>query len=751
MNDVWTAEKNLYNMYGPTEATCGATIQRLVRGQTVNIGPPNPSSRIYILDRNQRLVPPGVVGEIYLAGVQVADGYIRRPDETARRFLADSISHHVGEKMYRTGDRGYWSDLGEVALLGRNDRQIKLRGFRIDLNDIEIRMAQATPEATAVAIARKDDYLVAMVQPSSLDVNDFRSKITKILPVHAVPRHIIAVDKFPMTPAGKLDYSVIGNTVKQSLAPVARPLNTPTERALAMAWHKALNLGPEVPITSDSNFVALGGHSILQLQLASRLTTLFGRRVPLELIVKSATLSDLAHAIDGIPHQGHSADGTPSNSALGEHEVSPMEREWWQKYEVNDGSSSFNVSFACNFDPQIVDRNRLTMAWNTVMARHRILCCRYVMTRRQGLRRMYSDHPSRVQRVSCLDVWKEINRPFQLAQNNPIRVTISRDQMVVVISHIVCDLTTLQVLLREVASAYQGIDLPPVKRTFMETTVWSHVAAPCHLDHWTRYLENAPEPSSGIKDVPTRKGFRGTSHLCKIPIGTYRRLVEFVEKHSFTFHQLSLAAVALALQLDSEDTDVVLGGPFFNRPSDEDLETVGLFLEPLPIRVRYSPGATSAGSIPYVQSVQETSQSALAHAVPWNQLLQHLDVTPDFPDHPLLDTMVTFHDDRRSPRFPLAGVEPLVTWTEGSKFSLLCEFFAVTDETLLLRLEYDTDISSRARIVTIERLIIEALDCLSTNVPYADIKSRLRQVAETEPSIEQDNDTSLFGTKWSAL
>ncbi|RAL63968.1 hypothetical protein DID88_003156 [Monilinia fructigena] len=161
--------------------------------------------------KSQQLLPPGVIGEIYLAGVQVARGYIGMPQMSAERFLPDSICNRQGEMMYRTGDRGYFNRAGEVECLGRNDRQIKLRGFRLDLNDLEIRVAEAIPECSGIAICQKGDYLVAMVQPETLNISKVRAKVTKVLPVHAVPRIFMAVEKFPMTPAGKLDYKAITN------------------------------------------------------------------------------------------------------------------------------------------------------------------------------------------------------------------------------------------------------------------------------------------------------------------------------------------------------------------------------------------------------------------------------------------------------------------------------------------------------------------------------------------------------------
>lgn len=196
VNDLWSKQVNMYNMYGPTEATCGATIQKLSPGRKVIIGPPNKTTRVYILDRNQQRVPPGVIGEIYCAGVQVARGYVAQLELTAERFLSDTVERRPGEKMYRTGDRGFFNHNGEVECLGRNDRQIKLRGYRVDLNDIEMRVAQGIPESTAVAVCQKDDYLVAMIQPETLDMADFRTRLMKTVPVHAGRRLFVTKESF---------------------------------------------------------------------------------------------------------------------------------------------------------------------------------------------------------------------------------------------------------------------------------------------------------------------------------------------------------------------------------------------------------------------------------------------------------------------------------------------------------------------------------------------------------------------------
>ncbi|EUC40847.1 hypothetical protein COCMIDRAFT_107726, partial [Bipolaris oryzae ATCC 44560] len=211
VNNWATCGRKLYNMYGPTEGTGGATITRLYPTQPVTIGHPNPTSRLYILGRNGCLLPPGAVGEIHIAGVQIALGYANMPDHTATRFVPDSICPGLGETMYRTGDYGYWDHNGHVVCLGRRDRQLKLRGFRLDLDDLETRILKALPHVKAVALTRsqKGDSLVAMVRPATLSPDAVRNAILQILPKPAVPSIIACVDVFPLTRAGKVDAQAI--------------------------------------------------------------------------------------------------------------------------------------------------------------------------------------------------------------------------------------------------------------------------------------------------------------------------------------------------------------------------------------------------------------------------------------------------------------------------------------------------------------------------------------------------------------
>ncbi|KAL5364136.1 BcNRPS1, nonribosomal peptide synthetase [Aspergillus floccosus] len=717
LNDRLSLIKEVYNMYGPTEGTGGATIKRLLPSHPVTIGPPNPSTRIYIMNQHLQLVPPGVVGEICIAGVQVARGYIGRPVETAERFFPDPILANSGENMYRTGDYGYWDvQTKDLVCLGRKDRIVKLRGFRLDLNDLEIRISRAHRAVSAVAISTAEDFLIAMVTPESIDTVELMSRLRQVLPSHALPKYIIAVEKLPVTPAGKLDYKAVAEArPRHIITDLPVRSHTATESRVINIWRSLLGLDGQSVISLDSNFLELGGHSILQLHLATALTDEFSCRVPVRLVVEFPTLQQMAQAVDHLVRQ----NTLRNKDTL----LSPIEQEWWHKYQLGEGSCSFNVCCAVHFDPGRVDQRLLAAAWNTVLMRHRILRSRYVHTRRAGVRRQYADCPPQVERLDKFNLWNEANRPFQLDRNSPIRVMMSRDTLLVVVSHIVCDLTTLELLNQEVMSLYHGEPLPETKHEYMQVVSQNTMTAGCDLDFWAQALQNAPGPRTLFETESSRSSYRGSSIVVDIPSKTFTDILDLARQHRMTLHQIALAATALTMQMDKDPVDIILGGPHLNRKTSAATKTIGLFLEPLPIRIQYCP-ADHPTVAEFLKTVKTSSQQALGHAVPWNQLLRHQGTPLDYPNHPLFDIMVTFHDNRGKGTAPWPAFSPTHIWAQGSKFKLMFEFSA-SDKGLTLRIEHAYENYPTAVVRKIAALAAGALSLLTEEELYLSVRSKL--------------------------
>ncbi|AUH00257.1 non-ribosomal peptide synthetase [Prodigiosinella confusarubida] len=304
----------LHNLYGPTEAAVDVTYQpasgdALARcyAPGVPIGKPVWNTRLYILDRYLRPVPVGVAGDLYLCGVQLAEGYWRRPDLTASRFIADPFAS--GERMYRTGDIARWLEDGAVEYLGRSDDQLKIRGQRIELGEIEQQLLAQPGIAQAVVCARElgehgnrlrgadARQLVAWVIPqegTSLDADALHQALARQLPAHMLPVSYVQMDNFPLSANGKLD--------RNALPAPAAPQNSGRlprsdgERLLATLFADALE---RETVFADDDFFVLGGHSLLAMRLAADIRRRLNRSLSVGQIMVARSVENIAALLDG--------------------------------------------------------------------------------------------------------------------------------------------------------------------------------------------------------------------------------------------------------------------------------------------------------------------------------------------------------------------------------------------------------------------------------------------------------------------
>ncbi|HEU5188160.1 MAG TPA: amino acid adenylation domain-containing protein [Methylomirabilota bacterium] len=313
----------LINLYGPTEATIDATWWRCGGGETsVPIGRPIAGMRAWVLDASGQPVPPGVAGELHLGGVGLARGYLNRPELTAERFVPDPRSPESGARLYRTGDRARWRADGVLEYLGRLDHQVKLRGMRVELGEVEAVLAGHPAVREAVVTVREDagdGYLAAWVvlRPEArLDRETLRHFLAEQLPVPMIPRAVVTLDALPLTPHGKVDRGALPDPGEHDLLRTAmrEAPATPLEQALAQMWTELLGV---TEIGRHDDFFAIGGHSLLAARLASRLRERLGVDVPLRRIFEAPILSNLAEAIlEGQLKDDPAAEGTPTADAM---------------------------------------------------------------------------------------------------------------------------------------------------------------------------------------------------------------------------------------------------------------------------------------------------------------------------------------------------------------------------------------------------------------------------------------------------
>lgn len=320
-------DAELHNLYGPTEAAVDVTWWNASRGDTsvpVPIGFPVWNTQMYVVDRRLRPVPPGVSGDLYIAGVQLAREYLNRPDLTADRFVPNPFGA-IGARMYKTGDVARWRTDGAITFLGRSDHQVKIRGFRIELGEIESVIAGSGLVTQVAVVAREDHpgdkrlvaYVVGRGEP--LDTDVLRTCAADKLPEYMVPSAFVVMDELPLSANGKLQRNALPAPDRSSSMSAGRAPQSETERSLLDMMATALNLTAadgRAPFGVDDDFFVLGGHSLLAAQLMTRVRARWSVDAGLGMLFAHPTVARLAERIDAL--RGNAASGpTLSDSGLG--------------------------------------------------------------------------------------------------------------------------------------------------------------------------------------------------------------------------------------------------------------------------------------------------------------------------------------------------------------------------------------------------------------------------------------------------
>ncbi|KAL1870149.1 hypothetical protein Daus18300_005213 [Diaporthe australafricana] len=644
-----------------------------------------------------------------------------------------------------------------MYIVGRKDRQIKLRRFRLDLDDLESRIIKAIPNCRGAAIFRRDDYLVAAYQIPSTSKNavgelEVKMLISDALPPYAIPRRILALSKLPLTAAGKLDYK--GLELVDSTS-VASP--QPQQKSMTKT---------EMMVT-NSDLTALGGHSIVQLKLASCISSLIRRKLTVRNVIDNPIISHLASSVDQVA-QGEVAvnrntgaqpsclGGSRAGAGFEDSDVSPIESVWFSRYQQNLGTSSFNVSHVSELDDSFDQHPSLVSVWNTVLARHAMLRCRFrpSMTVHEGAERFYAAEPPEALYVESLDTRAAINTEFSLETDHPTRVLTSKTHMLVCVSHIICDYSTLDRLFEKFIAAFYHDDrveasLLASQRPYQGTTGWN-----VDVDDTTAKFGRSYLSGIDFKRLPpymktSRTSHHGESRMFQLSKDTMLNLETISRSLHLTMHQIALGIVPLVLQADSSTKqDLILGSPYLKR-QEEDMSTIGLFLQPLPIRVpRWSKVGDNLGNArvsDFLLAVQDSARSALGHGIDWTSLMDLLSLSDDenlrsaaatpSPNHPFFNAMVTFHERSATGKASsfangaIAGVEPLVTWTEGAKFGIMFEFSAVNTSVVTLRIEYDTSVFSADEVLVMTGQMDTGLEYLCKHMASSkkvrDLEDRL--------------------------
>ncbi|WP_425471110.1 amino acid adenylation domain-containing protein [Saccharothrix variisporea] len=672
----WAPGRRMVNAYGPTESTVVTSWSGpLEPGGTPPIGRPIPGTSVRVLDDELR---PADEGELYVTGVGLARGYLRRPGLTASRFVADPFGA-PGSRMYRTGDVVRVKADGELEFVGRADHQVKIRGFRVEPGEVEALLRKHPAVRQAVVIARDEPKrLVAYVVGA---VEGLREYVAATLPDYMVPSAFVALDAFPLSPNGKLDRSalpapVLGETRQDAVAP-----RTDAERRVAQVWSDVLGV-PEVGAHDD--FFALGGDSILAVRALARLGGL-----PVRAMFEHRTVEALAAALPThtpIPR-------VPRDRPL---PLSPAQRRLFSL----DGTAEQNTGVGLRLTGPL-DVDRLERALDALAQRHDALRTTFDVVDGEPVQ-VVADHGTIPLVVGDE---RELCAPFDLRKGPLTRAVLKplgpEDHVLVLVQHhIVTDGWSVGVLLDELADLYAGVEPAAPTAQYPDFAVWDADRPQGDVSYWVERL-------AGLEalDLPTdrpRPALRTTSGAVlrkALPRELVDRLTGVGRAHDATLFTTLTAAVQVLLSARARQRDVAVGTVTSGRDHADLERAVGFFVRTLVLRSWVDPELPFTA---FLDQVRGTVLDAFEHEdVPFDRLVDALGLDPDPSRTPLVQAVVALHQPLvRREEFGGLAVSEHDLPRPHARFDLVVEFWP-RDDSLTLTVEYNSDLFKASTIAAL--------------------------------------------------
>jgi amino acid adenylation domain-containing protein len=729
----------MINMYGTTETTVHASFREIlshdVDSSVSPVGVPLAGLAFFVLDAWLHPVPPGVVGDLYVAGRGVGVGYVRRPGLSASRFVACPFAES-GTRMYRTGDLVRWGADGQLQYLGRADEQVKIRGYRIELGEVHAALAELDGVEQAVVIAREDrpaDLRLVGYITGTLDPAQARAALADRLPTYMVPAAVVALAELPLTVNGKLDKRALPAPEYTDVDHYRAP-STPTEEILAGIYARVLGLER---VGVDDSFFDLGGDSLSAVRVINAINISLDDGLGVRAVFDAPTVAQLAPCVgEGAGRR----EPLTAQQRPPEVPLSYAQSRMWFLNRFEGGVATYNMPTAMRINGAL-DVEALGAALDDVIDRHESLRTVFPDVDGVPIQQVLPAEPGLWRRggpvvvaLSEQDVLAELTSlteyRFDLSAEVPIRAQILKvgaDRFVVAIvfHHIAFDGWSLAPMVCDIGQAYasrcagQAPHWVPLPVQYADYTLWqqdwlgseddpdSVIAR--QLGYWRQELAGLPEVVSLPTDRPRPPvpSYRGDEVQLRIDPQTWARLKEVAAAHNATASMILQAVTSVVLHRAGIGEDVAMGAPIAGRIDQALDELVGFFVNTWILRVGLTSGQTFSEVL---EQVRQKALNAYGNQdVPFELLVEQLSPARSTSHHPLFQVAMAFQNNVRPEVMEIDGVsvEPLEADTRTAKFDLDIQLREMPGEGSDLPLcagtaAYATDLFDRS---TVERLV----------------------------------------------
>ncbi|HLP59922.1 MAG TPA: condensation domain-containing protein, partial [Candidatus Deferrimicrobium sp.] len=634
----------IYNEYGPTEATVGCMIYRYAHEKeqraSVPIGSPIDNAKIYLLDKCGYPTAPGVIGEVVIGGDGIAGGYLNRPELTAEKFgpqitqINKSFAGVKGELfqklplvLYKTGDLARWLKDGNIEFLGRIDQQVKIRGFRIELGEIESRLQQHKSIKEAVVLLcgeGADKHLCAYIvpgDPSFPMAADLRHDLAVVLPDYMVPSFFVTIDKIPLTPNGKIDRRALpepgaGSMVEQYIAP-----GDIVEEKLVEIWAEVLGL-PKNSISITANFFEIGGHSLKATTLLFKIHKAFEVKLPLSEFFKNSTVRALAEYIKKNSNTGECYARIAAVEKKEYYALSAAPLRLYILQQMEPLCTAYNMTLLIELTGRL-QIAKLEETFKTLIARHESLRTSFFTQNEQVVQKVHQGVDFKieiqVEGEERADKIQHMIRPFDLSRAPLIRaglIPLAKEKhiLLVDIHHIISDAISHRVLVHDFIQLYTGVVPAPLKLHYKDYCEWwqqqtGKEAFSRQEAYWLKQFEAKPPVLDLNCDYPRPpvQSVEGRSLNFRIEKGWAEALKKYALEEGVTLQMIMKAIFHILLAKLAGQDDIITGTTIAGRRHADLEKIIGLFVNTLPIRTFPAAGKVFQH---YLQEVREISLNA---------------------------------------------------------------------------------------------------------------------------------------------
>ncbi|ACC81023.1 non-ribosomal peptide synthetase [Nostoc punctiforme] len=722
----WGTKRRFFNCYGPTESTVIASISSCEpNGKKPSIGQPLSNIRIYILDAHNQPLPPNIPGELCIAGVGLARGYLNRPDLTAEKFIEVELFGKT-EQIYKTGDLARWTDDGNLEYLGRIDAQVKLRGFRVELGEIESLLLQHSLVKEAVVILYEADnnprlvaYVTAKEKSSNLS-SQLKDSLKICLPNYMIPSQIMVLEQLPLTLNGKLDRRALP-APDTAISTNFEAFVTPTEELLATLWQTLLKAKS---VGRQDNFFELGGHSLLATQLVARIRDTFGVEVSVRKVFEQSILSELATEIDkassviALPPITPQPENAPKNLSFAQ------SRLWFlDQLEGTGTSATYNMSTALQLEGKL-NIEALRASFDYLIDRHTIL--RTYFPALEGEAQVVVQNPEDIEVLAIVNLQSlnpqtqaetvqrladsHAQEPFDL-NTGPLfkakllQLSEQKNVLLINMHHIITDGWSMGVFKREWEQVYAAFaagytpNLSPLPIQYSDYAAWQRNWLQGEIlesqeNYWKQQLGDAPR----LLDLPTdyprpaQQSYQGGREEYSLSHEVTQKLKAISQQQGVTLFMTLLTAFSILLSRYSRQEDLCVGSAIANRTHNNTEGLIGFFVNTLVLRSKVRPEQSFSELL---QQTRQTCLDAYAHQdIPFEYLVEQLQPERSLSHNPLFQVMMVLQNTQEAGKnvsLPGLDIQYLEQSLPFAKFDLTLDFSERGDR-LHCMWEYATDL-----------------------------------------------------------